>query len=318
MTNDLDGIAVFVAVAEAKGFRAAGERLGVSGSAVSQSLRRLEERLGLTLVQRSTRSVRLTEAGQRLYAAARPALDDLKAAVAAASELGDTPRGTLRLDVAAAAQSFLRGPLLAGFLEDNAHIQIDLFVSDEPVDIVAAGYDAGIRLGEVIDRDMIAVPVSGDIRLVVVGAPAYFAVHPAPTHPRDLVEHRCINWHATEGSPAYRWEFTENGREFSVDVRARVLTNDPALNVRLATAGAGLTLADESRSREAIASGALVSVLEEFCTPFPGFYLYYPQRRHASPALRALVDAMRAARRDPGTKRPRGSTAAATSRSRRV
>src|SRR5262245_9079673 len=167
MIDDLDGMAVFVAVAEAKGFRAAGERLGVSGSAVSQALRRLEERLGIALVQRTTRSVRLTPAGDRLYAAARPALDDLRAAVAAVSELGSEPRGALRLNVSSAAESFLSGPLLAGFLEAHRHIALDLFVSDEPLDIVAEGYDAAIRLGEVIDKDMIAVPVSGDLRLVV-------------------------------------------------------------------------------------------------------------------------------------------------------
>jgi DNA-binding transcriptional LysR family regulator len=169
-------------------------------------------------------------------------------------------------------------------------------VSDEPVDIVAAGYDAGVRLGAVIDRDMIAVPVSGDLRLVVVRAPSYFAKHRKPKHPRELVDHRCINWHPTAEAPPYRWKFTENGRDFSVDVRARVLTNDPALNIRLAIAGAGLTLADESRSREPVARGELLPVLEEFSTPFPGFYLYYPQRRHASPALRALVDHLRASR----------------------
>jgi DNA-binding transcriptional LysR family regulator len=297
MPDDLDGMAVFVAVAEAKGFRAAGERLGVTGSAVSQALRRLEERLGVALVQRTTRSVHLTEPGERLYAAARPALEDLRAAVAAVGELSREPRGTLRLHVAGAAESFLSGPLLAGFLDAHRQVRLDLFVSDEPLDIVAAGYDAGIRLGEVIDRDMIAVPVSGDLRLTVVGAPSYFARRPKPTHPRDLVEHDCINWHPTADAPPYRWEFTENGRDFSVDVRARVLTNDPALNVRLALAGAGLTLADENRSRDGVAGGELEPVLEEFSTPFPGFYLYYPQRRHASPALRALVDYLRRTKR---------------------
>jgi DNA-binding transcriptional LysR family regulator len=297
MPDDLNAMAVFVAVAETKGFRSAGERLGVSGSAVSQALRRLEEQLGVALVQRTTRSVRLTEAGERLYASARPALEELRAAVAAVGELSAEPRGTLRLLTAGAAESFLSGPLLAGFLEVHPHVRLDLFVSDEPVDIVAEGYDGGIRLGEVIDRDMIAVPVSGDLRLVVVGAPSYFAQHPKPKHPRDLVEHDCINWHPTPNAPPYRWEFTENGRDFSVDVRARVLTNDPTLNVRLARAGAGLTLADESRSRDGVASGELVAVLEEFSTPFPGFYLYYPQRRHASPALRALVDYLRSMRR---------------------
>lgn len=301
MLDELDGIELFVAVAEAKGFRAAGERLGVSGSAVSQALRRLEDRLGVALVRRTTRSVHLTEAGERLFATARPAIGELRSAVAAVGELGDEPRGTLRLHVSGAAESFLSGPLLAGFLEECRHVQLSLVVSDEPVDIVAAGYDAGIRLGEVIDRDMIAVPVSGDLRLIVVGAPSYFARHPKPKHPRDLVEHDCINWHPTPEAPPYRWEFTENKRDFSVDVRARVLTNDPALNVRLARAGAGLTLADD-RMRDYVARGELVPVLEEFSTPFPGFHLYYPERRHASPALRALVDYLRRKRRDSRAK----------------
>ena len=297
MIDDLDGMAVFVAVAEAKGFRAAGERLGVSGSAVSQALRRLEERLGVALVRRTTRSVNLTEAGERLYASARPALEDLRAAATAVSEMSGEPRGTLRIQVAGAAESFLSGALLADFLGAHPQIRLDVLVSDQPIDIVAEGFDAGIRLGEVIDRDMIAVPVSGDLRLVVVGAPSYFARRKKPKHPRDLVEHDCINWHPTAEAPPYRWEFTENGRDFSVDVRARVLTNDPALNVRLAIAGAGLTLADESRSRDALARGELVAVLEKFSAPFPGFYLYYPQRRQASPALRALVDYLRRSKR---------------------
>jgi DNA-binding transcriptional LysR family regulator len=302
MGDELDGLEVFVAVAEAKGFRSAGQRLGVSGSAVSQALRRLEERLGVALVRRTTRSVHLTEAGERLFATARPALDELRTAVAAVGELGDEPRGTLRLHTSGAAESFLSGPLLAGFLEEFPHVELDLFVSDEPVDIVAAGYDAGIRLGEIIDRDMIAVPVSGDLRLVVMGAPSYFARHRKPKHPRDLVEHDCINWHPTPDAPPYRWEFTENKRDFSVDVRARVLTNDPPLNIRLARAGAGLALADD-RARDYVKRGELVPVLEEFSTPFPGFYLYYPERRHASPPLRALVAYLRRTRQKSRTKR---------------
>lgn len=303
MPDALDKLIPFVAVAEAKGFRAAGQRLGISGSAVSQSLRLLEERLGVALVHRTTRSVSLTEAGRRLYAEVRPALDDLRAAVAAVSELGDVPRGTLRMHVAGAAEHFLAAPIFAAFLNGHPHIQVDLFVSDEPVDIVAAAYDAGIRLGEVIDRDMIAVPISGDLRLVVVGAPSYFARHKKPRHPRELVDHQCINWHPTAEAPPYRWEFTEDGRDFAVDVRARVLTNSPALNVRLCAAGAGLTLADDSRSRDGIARGELVAVLEDFSTPFPGFYLYYPERRQASPALRAFVEYLRGTRRIHRSKR---------------
>ena len=148
-------------------------------------------------MRRTTRSVHLTEAGEQLYAAARPALKDLQAVVGAIGELGNEPRATLRVHVAGAAEAFLSGALLAGFLTEHRHVRLDVVVSDEPLDIVAKGYDGGIRLGEVIDRDMIAVPVSGDIRLVVVGAPAYFARRRRPAHPRDLVEHECINWHPT-------------------------------------------------------------------------------------------------------------------------
>ena len=303
MADELDGMATFVAVAEARGFRAAGERLGVSHSAVSQALRRLEERLGVALVQRTTRSVRLTDAGERLYASVRPALDEVRAAVAAVGELGEAPRGTLRLHLTTGAETYFNGPLLAGFLAAHPHVRLDLSVSETPVDIVAEGYDAGARLGEVIDRDMIASPVSGDIRLIVVGAPSYFERHPVPKHPRELVEHACLAWHPTPEAPPYRWEFTEPGpdgrRDFSVAVPARVLTTDPAMNVRLARAGAGVTMVREDRVRDAITASELVPVLEEFCTPFPGYYLYYPQRRHDSSALRALVDYLRVARRQP-------------------
>ena len=323
MADELDGMATFVAVAESRGFRAAAERLGVSHSAVSQALRRLEERVGVALVRRTTRSVHLTEAGERLYASVRPALDEVRAAVAAVGELGEVPRGTLRLHLTTGAATYFRGPLLAGFLAAYPHVRLDLAVSETAVDIVAAGYDAGARLGEVIDRDMIAVPVSGDIRLVVVGAPSYFERHSVPRHPRDLVEHECLAWHPTPEAPNYRWEFTEpgskGGRRFSVAVPARVLTTDPEMNARLARAGAGVTMVREDRVLDDLANGALVAVLEEFCTPFPGYYLYYPQRRHASPSLRALVDYLRDARRPPSSRsRPtRESVRAARTRTRR-
>ncbi|WP_257461662.1 LysR family transcriptional regulator [Archangium lipolyticum] len=297
MDDALEGMAVFVAVAQSKSLREAGERLGVSGSAVSQALGKLEERLGVALVQRTTRSLHLTGVGERLYARVGPALGELRAAVAEAGDLGSEPRGTLRLLVARAAEGFLGGELMTGFLARYGHVRVDLYFSDEPLDIVAEGYDAGVRLGEVIDKDMVAVPVSGELRLNVVGAPSYFARRPKPVHPRDLVEHECINWHPAAEAPPYRWEFTENGRDFSVDVAARVLTNDPAFNLRLARAGTGLTLADDDRIRELVVRGELVTVLEGFSTPFPGFYLYYPHRRHASPALRALVDYLREVRR---------------------
>src|SRR5919199_6885265 len=297
ISDDLEGMAVFATVAESKSLREAGERLNVSGSAVSQALRKLEERLGVPLVRRTTRSLHLTDAGERLYGVLGPALADVRAAATALGELASEPRGTLRLLAAPAAEHFLSGELMRGFLAAHPHVRLELHFSYEDVDIVADGYDAGIRLGEVIDRDMIAVPVSGDLRLFVVGAASYFARRSKPTHPRELVEHECLNWRPTADSPPYRWEFTENGHDFSVDVGARVVTNDPAFNLRLARAGAGLTLAD-GRVSDEIARGEMVPVLEAFSTPFPGFYLYYPQRRHASAALRALVDYLRGLARD--------------------
>lgn len=293
MADELDGMTTFVAVAETKGFRAAGERLGVSHSAVSQTLRRLEERIGVPLVRRTTRSVNLTEAGERLYASVRPALDEVRAAAAAVGELGDAPRGTLRLHTSTVAETMIGESLITSFLDGHRHVQLDLVVSDAPVDIVADGYDAGIQLGEVIDKDMVAVPLTGDLRLAVVGAPSYFARRGVPKHPRELVDHDCLNWHPTANAPAYRWEFSENGRDFAVAVQARVLSTHAALNRRLAIAGLGITMAFEAHVRDAIAGRALVRVLEKFCEPFPGYYLYYPQRRHASRALRALIDHVR-------------------------
>jgi DNA-binding transcriptional LysR family regulator len=293
MADAFDGMAMFAALAETKGFRAAGEHLGVSHSTVSQALRRLEERLGVTLVQRTTRSVRLTEAGERLYASVRPALEEVRAAAAGVAELSDVPRGTLRVHTSAVAETRFVGSLLTEFLAAHAEVRLDLVASEVPVDIVAEGYDAGIQLGEVIDRDMIAVPVTGDLRLAIVGAPSYFERRGVPSHPRELSDHDCLNWHATAGSPPYRWEFTEDGRDFTQSVPARVLSTDAALNRRFAVAGLGVTLAFEGHVRDAIDRGELVSVLEEFCAPFPGYYLYYPERRHASPALRALIEHLR-------------------------
>lgn len=305
ISDELDGMAVFMAVAEARSLRAAGQRLGVSGSAVSQALRKLEDRLGVTLVQRTTRSLRLTEAGERLHAAVRPVLDELRSAVAGIGELGETARGTLRLHTSSVAQSTFGGSLLTKFLAAHPQVRLDLVVSEAPVDIVAQGFDAGIQLGEVIDKDMIAVPLTGDLRLAVVAAPSYLARRGAPAHPRDLVEHDCLNWHPTADAPPYRWEFTEKGRPFSVAVPARVLSTDSSLNRLLAVAGLGITLAFESHVRDALQRGQLVSILEKFCAPFPGYYLYYPQRRQASRALRALVAHLQQWRRE-SHRRERG------------
>lgn len=299
MVIDLNGISVFVAVAEARNFRVAAERLGVTRSAVSQALRRLENRLGVALAQRTTRSVHLTEAGERLYSSIYPAIAEVHAALEATGDLRSEPSGLLRLAVSSIAEQFLSGPLIATFSAAFPRIDLDVTVTDEEFDIVAAGYDAGVRLGEVLEQDMIAVPVSADQRQLVVGAPAYIEAYGAPAHPRELTVHRCIGWRPAPRVAPYRWEFTESGRDYDVAVSPRVTTNDMWLMVRTACAGGGLTFGMEETFRPYIERGELVSLLEDFCPPFPGFYLYFPERRNLAPKLRALVDHVRRFRQVP-------------------
>lgn len=283
---------MFLAVAEAENFRAAADRLGVTRSAVSQGIRRLEDSLGTALVLRTTRAVRLTEAGERLrdkilrpYADIRAALEDVNGE--------DTPRGHLRLAVTSIAERFLSGPLIAAFAAANANVTIDVTVTDEEFDIVAAGFDAGVRLGDVIEQDMIAVPLTGDQREAAVASPAYLAAHGTPEHPRDLVNHRCIGWRPAPQSAPYRWEFEEDGNIFDVAVEPQITTNDLWFMLRSALAGAGITFATEETFRPYIESGQLVSILEDYLPPFPGFYLYFPQRRNMAPKLRALIEHVR-------------------------
>lgn len=290
MSDELDGLSTFVAVAELKGFRAAGERLGISHSAVSQAVKRLEGRLGVPLVRRSTRSVHLTAAGERYYAAARAALDGVREAAAAVGDMGDRPQGILRIHAASPALTMISDTLLPGFLAEHPAVNLDLVVSESAVDVIAEGFDAGIQLGEVIDQDMIAVPITGDLRMVVVGAPSYFERHGVPKHPRDLVHHQCLNWHPGQAAPAYKWEFVEAGREFTVTVPARVLSTSSVINRRFAVAGLGVTMAFDGHVQGELDRGELVTVLDKFCEPFAGYSLYYPQRKQASRALLAFID----------------------------
>ncbi len=298
MNTDLAGITVFVAVAEARSFRAASERLDVTRSAVSQAIRRLEERMGVALIQRTTRSLHLTEAGERLYQSVRPALDDLGAAMEAVGEMRGQPSGMLRITVSSIAERFLSGSLLAGFLAAYPDIRLDITVTDEEFDIVAEGFDAGVRLGEVIEQDMIAIPVSDEQRQMVVGSPDYVAQRGVPAHPRDLSAHHCIGWRPNPQVAPYRWEFTEDGHDFDVAVNPRVTTNDMRVMVRLACTGAGLTFGMEETFRPYITRSELVPLLEEFCPPFPGFYLYYPTRRNVPLKMRVLIDYLRQRRRE--------------------
>lgn len=293
MEPDLNALAVFALVAEERSFRAAAERLGVTRSAVSQTIRRLEESLGIGLVQRTTRSVSLTEAGERLFAQAAPAIADMRAAVEETGSLRGRPRGQLRLAVSSIAERFLAGPFLAGFAAAHPDIRIDLVVTDEQFDIVAEGYDAGVRLGEVIEQDMIAVSVSGLQRQLAVAAPSYLAAHGRPAHPRELADHRCVGWRPAPGVAPYRWEFAEAGREFSVAVAPEITTNDMGLMIKLALSGAGITFGMEESFLPWLRRGELEAVLEDYCPRFPGFYLYYPSRRNLAPKLRALIDHLR-------------------------
>jgi DNA-binding transcriptional LysR family regulator len=290
MGPDLNALAVFALVAEERSFRAAADRLGVTRSAVSQTIRRLEEALGIGLVQRTTRSVSLTEAGERLHAAVAPAIADMRAAIESTGNLRGRPRGQLRLAVSSIAERFLSGPFLAGFAEANPDVQIDVTVTDEEFDIVARGYDAGVRLGEVIEQDMIAVSVAGDERQLAVCAPAYRDRFGIPSHPRELAAHRCIGWRSAPGVAPYRWEFAQRGKEFSVAVAPEITTNDMALMIKLAVAGAGITFGMEESFVRWIERGELVPVLADYCPYFAGFYLYYPSRRNVAPKLRALID----------------------------
>ena len=295
MNPDLNLLKVFLAVASAGNFRAAADRLGVTRSAVSQSIRRLEDELGIALVQRTTRSVSLTEAGARLKSQVADALATVSAAWDNVVEDGP-PRGLLRLAVTSIAEQFLSGPLIVSFAQAYPDITLDVTVTDETFDIVAAGFDAGVRLGQVIEKDMVAVPVSGPQRQAVVASPAYLARAGRPRRPSALVNHACIGWRPAPDVAPYRWEFEENGRAFDVSVNAVVTTNDMLLMIRTALAGGGITIGMEETFRPWVESGALIPLLKKFLPTFPGFYLYFPNRRNQPPKLRALVEHVRAFR----------------------
>ncbi|MBX4923574.1 LysR family transcriptional regulator [Rhizobium bangladeshense] len=293
MAIDLNGISVFLAVAEARSFRVAGENLGVTRPAVSQAIRRLEDRLGVALVRRTTRSVSLTEAGEQLYRRVAPAISEVGLALDATADRDSAPGGLLRLAVSSIAEQFISGPLLARFADTFPAIQIDVTVTDEEFDIVAEGYDAGVRLGEVIDQDMIAVPVSGEQRQGAFAAPSYIERFGKPEHPSELSSHRCIGWRPAPHSAPYRWEFGQHGREFDVAVDPQITTNDMLLMIRTACAGGGITFGMEDTFKPYVESGQLAPLLQEYCPPFAGFFLYYPSRRNLPPKLRALVDHVR-------------------------
>jgi DNA-binding transcriptional LysR family regulator len=290
---DLNLLTMFAAVADTGNFRAAADRLGVTRSAVSQGIRRLEETIGQPLFQRTTRSVRLTEEGERFLETVHSPLLEIGAALETARSASGMAHGLLRVAVTSIAERFLSGPLVAEFAIAYPGITLDVTVTDEEFDIVAAGFDAGVRLGEVIEQDMVAVPLTGEQRQVAVATPRYFERHGIPQHPRDLAGHRCIGWRPSPETAPYRWEFERDGQEFDVAVEPQVTTNDMLLMIRTALADGGITFGIEETFAPYIRRGELVTVLDDWLAPFAGFYLYFPGRRSVTPKLRALIEHVR-------------------------
>ncbi|MES1174025.1 MAG: LysR family transcriptional regulator [Myxococcales bacterium] len=290
MRDDLSGLSELILVAEKRSFTAAAAELRITPSAVSQTVRALEERVGVRLLQRTTRSVGLTEAGERFMTRLKPALAGVHEAFAALGELRDRPAGVLRLTVPRMAYEQVLERRLPAFLAAYPDITLDVSIDDAFANIVEQGFDAGIRIGEMLDREMIGVKLSEDMRMAVVGSPAYFGARSKPKHPRDLQAHDCINYRMKTSGVVYRWEFTENGKDFVVTVNGRMLVNDVELMANAALEGLGLAYVIDSAVREHLTKKRLVRVLDGFCTPFPGFYLYYPSRAQLAPKLKAFAD----------------------------
>lgn len=290
--EDLNVLSAFLTVANERSFTRAGKQLGVSPSAMSHAIRALEERLGVRLLSRTTRSVAPTDAGEQLLQRLRPALTDVGEALDHISGLRDKPAGRVRLLVPRLAVASVLAPKLGDFARAYPDIVLDVTTDDNRMDIVAGGFDAGIHFGEYIAKDMIAVRVSPDQRPAIVGSPLYFDSYPKPKSPRDLTKHQCINFrHGSAG--LYRWEFEKGKRSLSVGVTGRLIVDDVQLVISAALDGVGLAFMSEDLAEPHLASGSLVRVLEPWCQPYPGFFLYYPSRQQQPAALAALIDVLR-------------------------
>jgi DNA-binding transcriptional LysR family regulator len=290
---DLNGLRAFLAVARARSFTRAAARLGMSQSALSQTLRGMEAALGLRLLTRTTRSVATTEAGERLLQAIGPALDDIDAGLAALNALRERPAGTIRITAHDHAVKAVLWPALRTLLPDHPDITVEVTVDYGLTDIVAERYDAGIRAGEMVARDMIAVRIGPDLRMAVVGAPSYFATRPAPQAPQDLTAHRCINLRLPTHGGLYAWEFERDGRALNVRVDGPLVFNASAPMLDAALAGFGLAYVPEDTVQAHVAEGRLIRVLAAWCPPHSGYHLYYPNRRQPTPAFALLVNALR-------------------------
>jgi DNA-binding transcriptional LysR family regulator len=299
--EDWGSLAAFAVVAEERSFTRAAAKLGVSPSALSHSMRRLELRLRIQLLARSTRSVSTTEAGERLLARLRPAVEEISGAVEELRRFLERPSGHIRITASRQAARMVIAPVLPRFIERYPEIVVEVLIEPGLTNIVERRFDAGIRLGESLEKDVVAVPVTGQLRMAVVGAREYFASHPKPATPQDLRKHRCINFRLRSAGTIYKWEFEKGSRKIEVGVEGPLVFDDEEMVLNAAQAGGGLAYLIEEQVASLLKAGALLRVLEDWCPPFPGFFLYYPGRRQVSPALAAFIDAVRVpakARRD--------------------
>jgi DNA-binding transcriptional LysR family regulator len=302
----LDGVEAFLSVAQHRSFRRASAALGVTPSAVSQAVRALETRIGAVLFIRTTRSVGLTEAGERFLARAKPAFEELVAAGAVARDLGQRPTGLLRLTAPPAVVPPVLQPLIASFCRAYPEIEVELSAEDELVDIASAGFDAGVRMGQFIAADMVAVRLTPPFRLVVVGSPDYLRRRGRPERPDDLRDHACLRWRRSNGALGL-WSFSGNGRAIDVAVAGPLIANDFPTVLGAAIAGMGLAQVPAPIAADALKAGKLLPVLEPFAPTVPGVFLYYPGRRQILPKLRAFIDHIKdAAASRPNSRRARG------------
>jgi len=291
--GELNDLMAFAAVARERSFTRAAASLGISPSALSHAMRGLEERLGVRLLARTTRSVSPTPAGDRLLQSIRPAFATIKDGLAALAEWRDSPSGSVRVTTFSYPAKTVLMAKLPAFLLAHPDIQVEVNIDDRLTDIVAEGFDAGIRFGETVAKDMIAVRVGPDLRTIVVATPAYFERHPKPQTPADLEEHNCIGYRLASAGGLLPWEFERHGREIKIRTSGSFVGNDGDLAAAAVRAGAGLGYLLEHDVTEDIASGRLIQVLDEWCPQFQGCYLYHPSRRQTPPALRALIGALK-------------------------
>ena len=291
--ENFNDLLAFLAVARERSFTRAAAKLGVSQSALSHTISGLEARLGLRLLTRTTRSVSPTEAGERLLRTVGHRFEEIEAELEALSELREKPAGTIRITAIDYVADTILWPKLAKFLPEYPDIKVEITVDYGLTDIVAQRYDAGVRSGEQVAKDMIAVRIGPDMRMAVVGAPSYFAQRSPPKKPQDLTDHNCINLHLPTYGGLYAWEFEKGDHELKVRVEGQLVFNGTSQMLNAALAGFGLAFVPEDVAQPHLAQGRLKRVLDDWCPPFPGYHLYYPSRRHSSPAFALLVDALR-------------------------